>query len=151
MGKTKSTKQSVPKPEKPSKDWLLQLKGLVDQVETWGREFGCVTRRIEKRLDDSEVGNCVTDGLLLQKDFARLLLEPLGRSVSGGGIADLCLMPTYDDVARLFVHRGTWRFEHVFPGAPRKNHVLNGRRPLFTKEAFREILEHMTRHAAQVG
>jgi hypothetical protein len=152
MGRAKAGKRPAGDVQRAQAEWRSRLAALVDQVEAWGREFDWATRRIDKQLNDLDVGTYPVQGLLLQKDFARVLLEPMGRSASGsGGVVDLYLMPAYDDIARLFLHRGKWRFEHEFPGAPPTDHVLDGRCPLLTKEAFRDMLEQMVRHAAQVG
>ena len=43
--------------EKLRDEWVSRLSALVDTVESWSREFGWVTRRLEKRLEkDAEAG-----------------------------------------------------------------------------------------------
>lgn len=133
----------------PARDeWLAQLKALVDQIEAWGRESDWATRRIEKRIDD-ETGPCPAMGLLLQKEFTRVLLEPIGRSGSGGGVADLYLMPAYDDLASLYFYDGAWHLHYSAPGAANARKAASGK--LLTKKLFREVVDGMTRHVAEIN
>jgi hypothetical protein len=66
--------------EKVRNEWVNRITALVGQVENWGQEFGWSTRRIDKRLEDSQVGTYKAPALLLQKETTRALLEP-GRPV----------------------------------------------------------------------
>lgn len=132
-------------------EWLQRLNALVDSVETWARESGWVTRRIEKTMDDPPLGRYQAPALLMQELFARVLLEPGSRFLMGvdGGGAELYLMPEYDDVARLYQDGDRWYVEHRFAGmdATPRDDVSKP----FTKEVFMEILRRMNDHAAQVG
>ena len=91
--------------ERPKAGWLDGLAALVESVEGWARELGWSTRRIEKRLDDAEIGSYQAPALIMQEETTRALLDPIGRSTPGSdGVVDLYLMPAFDDVAR-FYHR----------------------------------------------
>src|SRR5205814_783969 len=117
------------------------------QVEAWGREFDWSTRRIEKRLDD-EAGPYLATGLMLQKEFTRVLLEPIGWSATGGA-ADLYLMPAYDDLASLYYYDGAWHVHYAAPGTVTARKVTSGK--LLTKKLFRDVVDGMTRHAAEIN
>src|SRR5262245_26987296 len=97
-----STNQSEDK-EKVREEWLERLSGLVETVRRWAQDLDWSTRRIEKKMEDSEIGTYKAPALLLQKEAIRVLLEPIAHAAPGvEGIVDLYLMPAYDDVARLY-------------------------------------------------
>jgi hypothetical protein len=126
-------------------EWLVRLGTLLDSVETWARELDWSTRRIEKKMDDHEIGKHVAPALLLQKEVTRVLLDPIARSAPGvEGVVDFYLMPGWDDIARLFFHDGAWHVYHAFPrrGTP----VEPPSRPL-SRETIREVLEDLCRYA----
>ena len=60
--------------------WIGMVTDLVVVVEQWGQELGWATRRIEKRLDDSQIGKHQVPALLMQEGTCRVMLEPVGRS-----------------------------------------------------------------------
>jgi hypothetical protein len=152
MATSGAAKKQVPNWESARDEWVKQLSVLVDQIEAWAHEMDWVTRRIDKRMDDEpEVGPYAAPALLLQKPFARLLLEPRGlHDLSPSGAVDLCLMPAYDDVANLYFHHGKWRFHHYYPdAAPPPDASVAKAKPL-TKKAVQTILAEMERHAGQI-
>jgi hypothetical protein len=148
MAKPKTNKPTANGRDQARDEWLAQLRALVDQVEAWGREFDWSTRRIEKRLDD-EAGPYLATGLMLQKEFTRVLLEPIGWSASGGGAADLYLMPAYDDLANLYYYDGAWHVHYAAPGTANARKATSGK--LLTKKLFQEVVNGMTRHAAEIN
>ena len=135
--------------EKVREEWLRRLDALVSDVEQWGQEFGWATRRIEKRLDDSQIGVYQAPALLLQKEFARVLLEPIARFAPGvDGVVDLYLMPAYDDIASLSFRDASWRVHSWPPGAhlSSENHEADAV-PL-SKEVLQKMLDEMRKNAA---
>ena len=128
--------------------WIDRVTALVAQVEQWAKELGWATRRIEKKLDDSWIGQHRVPALLLQEETCRIILEPLGRSSSGSdGVADLYLMPAYDDIASLYYKGNQWHINFQFastkPGATLSEAVSM---PL-SKEALEKVLTEMKQHA----
>src|SRR5688572_7906641 len=80
-------------------EWVRAVTDLVATVESWCSEKGWPTRRIEKRLNESQIGEYTLPALLIQVDLAKWLLEPVARFVpAADGVVDLYLMPEYDDV-----------------------------------------------------
>jgi hypothetical protein len=133
-------------------EWLKLVADLVATTESWAKELGWATRRIDAGIEDPEVGNHRAPALLLQENSTRIMLQPIGRAwPSTDGIADLYLMPAYDDIARLFSVNGQWHYFHNYPGqtlgAPRDS---DSALPL-TKEAFQGILHEMLRHASEIA
>ena len=106
-------------------------------------------RRIEKKMEDSQLGTYKAPALLLQKETVRVLLEPIAHSAPGvEGIVDLYLMPAYDDIASLYYYDGRWNLHYIFPGtASVANRRETPATPL-SKETLREVLEEMKQHAA---
>src|SRR5438270_13538267 len=67
-------------------------------------------------MEDPQLGAYRAPGLILQKEFTRVMLEPIGWSAADTeGIVDLYEMPAYDDVARLFFYRGGWHLRGLVP------------------------------------
>jgi hypothetical protein len=129
--------------------WLERLGELVKSVDSWARELGWSTRRIEKPMKDSLIGSYKAPGLLIQEEFLRIILDPIGPSSPGTeGVVDLYLMPAFDDIASLFFYEGGW---HVHYGDPEDDEVTTiveaKSRPL-SKETLAGVLDEMKRHAA---
>src|SRR6266545_3870327 len=59
--------------------WIDRVTALVAQVEKWAKELGWATRRIDKKIEDSRVGNHKVPALLMQEGTVRVLLDPIAR------------------------------------------------------------------------
>lgn len=128
--------------------WQNLLAELIFQVESWAQKRDWSTRRIEKRFEDHEYGVYTVPSLLMQKEFSRILLEPIGRnSVNSDGIVDLYLMPAYDDVARLFHVPDGWQVLWDDYGSGQ----LKSDTFPFTEETFAKLTEEMVRNAISPG
>lgn len=129
--------------------WVAQVEALVAQVDTWGRELGWQTRKIDKRLDDSYVGKHRLPALLMQEETFRVLLEPVGRSAPGAeGIVDLYLLPAYDDIATLYYYGGQWNVHYYFQDDPVTGNIRETPGVPLSKETLQRVLEQMRSHAA---
>ncbi len=96
--------------------WLARLGALVSDVETWSRELGWATKRIDKPMDDSDgAGKYRAPALVLQENFTRLMLEPIWND-GPDGVAHLYAMPEYDEVARLTLRGSAWGLKYPLPG-----------------------------------
>lgn len=123
---------------KERETWIARATALVDQVEQWAKDLGWATRRIDKRLEDSRIGDHRVPALLMQQEIPRVLLEPIGASsLEAEGLVDLYLMPAYDDIARLYYSDDGW---HIL--AP------DGSGTPLSKQAFEDLLAEMKRNAA---
>lgn len=129
--------------------WLQQLNGLIQTVQGWATEMGWSTRRIEKSMKDSEVGRYVAPALIMQEETARIMLEPIARSVPDAeGIVDLYLMPAYDDIARLYLSDGEWLLNFAWSGTPHGDSNLDTESKPLTKEILQQVLQEMKSNAA---
>jgi len=128
--------------------WLDRLSALVNEVEAWVRALGWSTRRIEKPMEDSQIGKYKAPSLLMQEGTDRVLLEPITRSAPGTeGVVDLYLMPAYDDIASLYCEDGHWNLHYVFGGTVAANPREASAKPL-SQETLQEVLAEMRQHAA---
>lgn len=129
------------------REWVARVTALVSQVEEWARELGWDTRRIEKKLKDSRVGNHVVPALLMQDDTVRLLLDPIARTAPGAkGLVDLYLMPGYDDVASLYFRHGAWQLHYIFPGSDEVATTKDAEAKALTKETIEAVFAEMKQH-----
>ena len=128
--------------------FLAHLASLIDEVEAWAREADWSTRRIEKTLREAS-GSYSAPGLLMQKEFCRILLDPIGSSsFDDEGVVDLYRMPEYDDVARLYYSDGQWRLHFVFPGREPMAEISDETSPPLSADLFHRVLETISRNAA---
>ena len=143
-----STNQTEDK-EKLREEWLGRLAQLVATVRAWAQARDWLTRQIETKIEDSQLGTYRAPALLLQKETVRVLLEPIAHAAPGlEGIVDFYLMPAYDDIARLFFCDDGWQLHYMFPGSQAvvTDVRVDETRPL-SKERFQSVLEAMTRNA----
>ena len=113
-----STNQSKDQ-EMLREEWLDRLSSLVETIRGWAQDLDWSTRRIEKKMEDSQLGTYKAPALLLQKETVRVLLEPIARFARGvEGVVNLYLMPAFDDIATLYFYDDGWKLLYMFPGAP---------------------------------
>lgn len=111
MSQLKLPKKPVPDWEQVRDEWVQAVEQLVAEVESWCKARDWPTRRVEKRLEESRIGEYYAPALVIQVDLVKLMLEPIARFTSGGdGVVDLYRMPEYADTASLFRRDGKWFF-----------------------------------------
>jgi hypothetical protein len=128
--------------------WIERLSALVNEIRRWAVEMEWSAKEVSKAMEDSAIGNYTAPGLLLQKEFTKVLLEPIARSAPGAeGVVDLYLMPGLDDIASLYYYGGGWQLHYMSPKSPTDaTHREVESKPL-NKEAFREVIEEMRNNA----
>ena len=128
-------------------DWIRRASDLMKLVEAWAKEFGWSTKRVEKRIEDSRLGNHKVAALVMQEHTVRVLLEPISASApASDALVDLCLMPGYDDIARLYHQEDGWHVYYVFPTKLADGTAEGETRPL-SKRTFGLVLDLMKKHA----
>lgn len=146
--RAKSSRPRVADPARERDDWIHLLKGLVGEVEGWVKPTWS-TRVIEKAAQDSVLGAYDAPGLLMQRDFTRVLLEPITRFAPGAdGVVDLYLMPAYDDIASLCRVDGQWKIHYASRGHQVVTGIRNAEALPLTKESFLRVLDAIADHAA---
>ena len=128
-------------------EWHLRLGTLVDSIDSWATDSGWSTRRIEKSMHDSLIGDSIAPALLMQRETCRVLLEPITHSaLEADGVVDIYRMPAYDDIATLVFDRGGWAIRPADADSVIGNSVVE---PLpLSKERFAAVLQDMIQHAA---
>jgi hypothetical protein len=128
-------------------DWLCRLSTLVATVESWAKELGWSTRRIEKPMKDSEIGEYRAPALLLQEETIRIMLEPIGRSSPGTeGIVDLYLLPAYDDIATLCYYDDRWNLHYIPPSSESIATIREAEGKPLSKKTLRTVLAELKKH-----
>jgi hypothetical protein len=130
-------------------DWLKRLSDLFEQVDRWAREIGWSTRRVEKKMQDSEIGSYQAPALLMQEGTTRVIMEPIARVAPGAeGVVDFYLLPAYDDIASLYYYADGWMVHYPFPDDPIVSAIEEIEPRPLTMEAFKAVLEEMARNAS---
>jgi hypothetical protein len=125
-------------------NWLTLLAGLIGSVEEWAKELGWSPKRIEKPMQDSNVGNYAAPALLLQEETTKVLLEPIARSAPGAeGVVDLYLMPGYDDIASMYYYNNRWNLHYMSPQQKAVATVREAESRTLTKASLKRVLEEM--------
>lgn len=128
--------------------WLTMLTSLIGSVEGWGKDLGWSPKRVEKPMEDSEVGKYMAPALLLQEETTKVLLEPIARSAPGAeGVVDLYLMPAYDDIATLYYYKSRWNLHYMSADQKVVASVREAESKPLTKATFKRVLEEMKANA----
>jgi hypothetical protein len=128
--------------------WITLLTELISCVEEWAKEFGWSPKRLEKPMEDSEVGRYAAPALLLQEETTKILLEPITRRASGTeGVVDLYLMPGYDDIATLYYYNARWNLHYVLGEQKAVAKTREGEAKPLTRANLKRVLEEMKEHA----
>jgi hypothetical protein len=128
--------------------WLERLHKLVATVKEWAGSQGWSTKVVEKKMEDAEVGNYKAPALVLQDPPVRLYLEPITRSAAGArGVVDLCLMPSYDDVASFYFYNRRWNLHYLYKGNRAVATVREAETQPLTRESLLKVLDEMKQNA----
>src|SRR5207253_11377937 len=111
--------------------------------EGWVKEIGWSTRRIDKPMEDPQIGKYKEPCLLMQEGTDRILMEPVTRSVAGtgtDGVVDLYLMTAYDDIASLLRREDLWTLHYIFSSMTGVTDPLKAPAKPLSKETLEEVL-----------
>jgi hypothetical protein len=129
-------------------DWLTTLSGLIETIDGYMKELGWETKKIDKPMEDSEIGKYTAPALLLQEETTKMLLEPITRSAPGTeGVVDLYLMPGYDDIASLYYNGKKWNLHYCTAEQKAVGNLRDGEAKPLTKASIRKVLEEMRANA----
>ncbi len=127
--------------------WLSKLNSLAKTVEDSARRSGWQTRIVGKKMEDSEIGAYSAPALLMQADAVQLRLDPIARSTPGAeGVADLYLVPAYDDIATFLFYEGLWHVHYPFASSVVAG-VREGQALPATRTSVLRVLDKMKRDA----
>jgi len=127
--------------------WLVLLFDLITSVDEWAKSLDWATKKVDKPMEDTEIGAYTAAALVMQKDFTRILLEPVGRNAPGAeGVVDLYLMPGLDDVASLYYYRNRWNLHYMAPGSKPVGDIRETAAKPLTKVNLQMVLDEMRAH-----
>lgn len=136
-------------PDATRDEWVGRLDRLVGDVESWANALDWTTRRIDKPMKDATTGPYVAPGLLMQKEFTRILLDPISRATPGSdGLVDMYLMPALDDIASIYFYEGRWNVHYRLPDDEAVATVRDAPAKPLTRETLAEVLDAMAPHGA---
>jgi hypothetical protein len=128
--------------------WIQRVSDLVESVEGWAKDLGWSTKRIDKKIEDTRLGNHKAAGLVMQEDAVRVLLEPISAFAPGSdGLVDLYLMPGYDDIASLYHREDGWHVHYVFPTQKAGAGMKEGESRPLSKKTLSVVLDELKKHA----
>jgi len=146
--RARARRPQVADPSRERDDWIRLLDELVGRVKAWVEPVWS-TRVIEKAVQDSELGEYKVSALLMQRETARVLLEPITRFAPGtDGVVDLYRMPAYDDIASLYRVAGEWKLHYAFRGDKVVAGIRNVEPLPLTEEHFLRVVNAIAGHAA---
>jgi hypothetical protein len=129
--------------------WLERLDRLFATVRAWAAEFGWATKVVEKPMEGSAIGDYMAPALLvLDEGDMRVILEPTSQAPTDAeGIVELCLMPSYEDIATLYFDGKRWR---VYDRRSDESGagLANGEPKVLSKSTFRNLVGELMSHAA---
>lgn len=128
--------------------WIQRVSDLVKSVQSWAKDIGWSTKRIDKKIEDARLGNHKAAALVMQDDTVRVLLEPISANAPGSdGLVDLYRMPGYDDIASLYHKEDGWHVHYVFPTQKAVPGIETGETLPLSKETFGIVLGELKKHA----
>jgi hypothetical protein len=146
---TKLQRPVVSDPAKEREDWTRLLHELVQKVQGWLPKEEWASRVIEKEMGDSLLGEYKAPALLMQKDFTRILMEPIARFAPGAdGVVDIYKMPAYDDIASLYRIKDEWKLRYAFRGIEAVAKVREAESLDLNEKSFLRVLGEISDHAA---
>ncbi len=126
-----------------------RVEALVEQVRKWVEPNEWVTKIYPKKMRDVHNQSYQAPALFLQKGPTRILLDPVAYDVPGAdGVVDLYLMPTYDDLASLYLYGDAWKIHYEFrTEEPETNPVGEGMPLDLNEETINRVLDAIANHA----
>lgn len=77
-------------------EWHNEASELINHVEVWAKEFGWVTRRQEKKLNEVLLGEYALDQVYMHAEGNLYVIDPVARFIPGGlGAFDLSIQPSF--------------------------------------------------------
>jgi hypothetical protein len=119
--------------------WRDAVDGLVGGTESWAKELGWVTRRVQKRLSETLLGTYEIPHLLMHAAPNLYVLDPVARFVPGAaGAFDLSIQPSFYTISLYRDYGGVWHAHHdVGQGANA------GKRDVWSKDTLRKCVDEL--------
>jgi hypothetical protein len=120
-------------------EWLHAVDGLAGNTESWAKELGWVTKRVQRRLSETLLGTYGTPQLLMHAAPNLYVLDPVARFVPGAaGAFDLSVQPSFYTISLYRDFGGVWYAHHdVGQG------VNTGKRDVWSKDTLQKCVEEL--------
>ncbi len=142
---TGTARPGIDDPGAVKAQWLGRLNSLVEEVKGWAQASGWRTRRIEKTVNERQLGTYRVPVLLMEKDTVEVVLNPVARFVPGAdGAVNLYVAPAYDDIASLYFEGDHWVVHYGGRPDPVATYGVVKITPrLYDEHTIRELLDSM--------
>lgn len=118
-------------------EWQHAADQLLAQLQTWAAEFQWRTRRKDKQLQESLLGEYKLEQLLVYADDELFVCDPLARFTPNSlGAFDFSIQPSYDRNSVYREFDGSWMIRLASPSHGLQSCALD-------KEAFHQSLESL--------
>ena len=145
--RAKARRPQVDDPAKEREAWVRFVEELVEEIKGWVQPEWS-TRVVEKDMRDSVLGRYRLPSLLMQREIARVLPEPITRFAPGvDGVVDLYLMPAFDDIATIYRTAGEWRVNYAYRGGRAVFGIKGAESRPLTGENFLRVLDSIAANA----
>jgi hypothetical protein len=120
-------------------EWVHAVDGLVGNTESWAKELGWVTKRVERRLSETLLGTYKAPQLLMHAAPNLYVLDPVARFVPGAaGAFELQVQPSYYTISIYRDFDGTWYAHHEVGQG-----VNTGTRDVWSKDTLKKCVEEL--------
>jgi len=132
----------------PQDQFVLLVEELVTKVKEWAEPSDWATKTYPKRMRALDRSIFEVTALYLQKGPIRVLLDPVAYDFPGANAAvDLYLMPTYEDLARLYFRDGRWTIHYAFSEDPLSASVDEAEALPLDEPSLNRVLDSIATHA----
>jgi hypothetical protein len=120
-------------------EWTQGVDSMIRDVEAWVALDGWRSRRVERKMSETLLGEYLLPQLQVYADADLYVLEPVARFVPGAaGAYDLSIQPSYDITTLYRDFDGQWQ-AHLDVGQG----ANSGRREPWSSQTFRASLESL--------
>jgi hypothetical protein len=120
-------------------EWKHAVQGLVENTESWAKDLGWVTKRVQNKLSETLLGSYEAPQLLMHAAPRLYVLEPVARFVPGAaGAFELSIQPSFYTISLYRDFDGVWHAHHdVGQGAS------TGKRDVWSKDTLMKCVEEL--------
>jgi hypothetical protein len=148
--KTRLQRLEIADPGKARDDWNQILHELVHKIQEWLPKEEWSSKLIHKDMEDSRLGEYKAPALIMQREFTRIMVEPITRFAPGtDGVVDIYKMPAYDDIASLYRIDDEWKLHYAYRAQQTVAKIREGEGLDLNKENFLRVLNEISGHAAE--
>lgn len=120
-------------------EWRQAIENLVANTESWAKDLGWVTKRVEKKLTETLLGMYGSPQLLMHAAPNLYVLDPVARFVPGAaGAFELSIQPSFNTISIYRDFSGVWYAHHAVGEG-----MNTGKRDIWSKETLQKCVEEL--------